>query len=255
MKFITLFFAAILMVGCTETDAAGKIVFDPANFSKNAVTAAQQARQTALQTNQLQTQVNQYSTMLRNIQRLPDPALSHAVLGRVPTSVEDAQGSALDLIQRYGQASRALVTLANDYTRIDDGVKTLFRVSANSNLDYEKILESEVAMRQLGRNSETQFLDLFSSIGQDIEHNKTRADQIIQQLPKNDGLMQAVSTINVQNALLSDQLGQLIATVNARNVRDTKREIEEMNAEDRDRLKRERWERAKAEHRKMIGLD
>jgi len=147
------------------------------------------------------------------------------------------------------------MTLSGDYTRIDDTVKTLMRVSANSNLDYQKILESEVAMRQLGRQSETRFLDLFSSIGQDIEHNKTRADQIIQQLPKNQGLMQAVSTINVQNALLSDQLGQLIATTNARNVRDTRKEIEQMDAEERDRLKRERWERAKAEHRKMIGLD
>lgn len=254
MKFITLFFAAILMVGCADADAA-KIVKDPWNLAKNAVTAAQQAKQTALQTQQLQTQVNQYSTMLRNIQRLPDPALSHAVLGRVPTSVADAQGGALDLIQRYSQASRALMTLSGDYTRIDDTVKTLMRVSANSNLDYQKILESEVAMKQLGRQSETRFLDLFSSIGQDIEHNKIRADRIIQQLPKNDGLMQAVSTINVQNALLSDQLGQLIATTNARNVRDTRKEIEQMDAEERDRLKRERWERAKAEHRKMIGLD
>lgn len=254
MRFITLFFAAVLMTGCADADAA-KVVKDPWNLAKNAVTAAQQAKQTALQTQQLQTQVNQYNTMVRNINRLPDAALSHAVLGRVPTSIADAQGGALDLIQRYGQASRALMTLANDYTRIDAGVKTLMRVSANSNLDYEKILESEVAMRQLGRQSETQFLDLFSSINQDIEHNKVRADRIVQQLPRNDGLMQAMSTVGVQNALISDQLGQLIATTNARNVRDTRREIEEMNAEDRDQVLRERWERAKAEHRKMIGLD
>lgn len=254
MKFANVIFFVFLLAGCQDADAA-KVVKDPWNLARNAVTAAQAAKQTALQTQQLQTQVNQYSTMLRNIQRLPDPALSHAVLGRVPASLPDAQSTALDLIDRYSQASRALMTLANDYTRVDDGVKMLLRVSANSNLDYEKILESEVAMRQLGRQSETRFLDLFSSIGQDIEHNKTRADLIIEQLPKNDGLMQAVSTINVQNALLSDQLGQLIATTNARNIRDTKREIEEMNAEDRDRLKRERWERAKAEHRKMIGLD
>ncbi len=254
MKLATVIFTVLLLAGCQDADAA-KIVKDPWNLARNAVTAAQAAKQTALQTQQLQTQVNQYSTMLRNIQRLPDPALSHAVLGRVPTSVADAQGGALDLIQRYSQASRALMTLSGDYTRIDDTVKTLMRVSANSNLDYQKILESEVAMRQLGRQSETRFLDLFSSIGQDIEHNKTRADQIIQQLPKNQGLMQAVSTINVQNALLSDQLGQLIATTNARNVRDTRKEIEQMDAEERDRLKRERWERAKAEHRKMIGLD
>lgn len=254
MKFTTLIMAVLLVAGCQDADAA-KVVKDPWNLAKNAVTAAQAAKQTALQTQQLQTQVNQYNTMLINTKRLPDPALSHAVLGRVPASLPDAQSTALDLIDRYSQASRALMTLANDYTRVDDGVKTLLRVSANSNLDYQKILESEVAMRQLGRQSETQFLDLFSSINQDIEHNKTRADRIIQQLPRNDGLMQAMSTVGVQNALISDQLGQLIATTNARNVRDTRKEIEQMDAEERDRIKRERWERAKAEHRKMIGLD
>ena len=72
--------------------AAGKIVFDPTNFGRNLITAAQSVKQTAQMAAQYQKQVEKWVLQVRDLKQL-DPAVVQMAIDRGMLPPEALGGS------------------------------------------------------------------------------------------------------------------------------------------------------------------
>jgi P-type conjugative transfer protein TrbJ len=235
------------------TAQADKIVFDPTNFLKNSVTAAQTAKQSVILTNQLMTQVDQYRAMLVHLQKLPSDAISLRILGRVPGSIDDAQTLSADVYSNYQQLSNNLSGLSNAYQSVSSVIQDATRLGVLSGQSVEQLLEGEVKMKAAGRQSQTNYASLFDNLGRDIDNYKRRSDGLAERLPSNSGLMEGLGTLGAQNHIVIDQLSNLVANANAQAKANSQKQALDDEKGEYDARYIQSWEAAKAKARKQMG--
>jgi len=197
--------------------AGGNIVFDPSNFSKNTITAAQTIRQTAIQANQLATQTQQYMLQVRNLRQVPVEVINQGInRGYLPVDAvglmtpADVLKSAGGVYSSYRQTVQEMDAMQNTYAKLDSLWSDISNISTSANVTPERLLEVEARAAAQGRAmADSELERLQESLGQ-LEHHQQRADLLASQLPQAGGTVELLQTIGAQNHLLSDQVTQLI---------------------------------------------
>lgn len=216
MKFITLFFAAVLMTGCGESEAA-KIVKDPWNLAKNAVTSAQQARATASNLRQLAVQQQDFILQTRNLARVSDQIVAQAIdRGMLPASAyglrEGAQiaDKAAGVYQSLKSSQDEMLKMLDVLTRVEDLSKSIERQAIHARLNPAKLLQDQAIEAQAGREyAAREYLRLQADLGQ-LESHQRRMDQLAAAIPSSSGAQQSLQIMALQNGVLSDQLSQML---------------------------------------------
>lgn len=78
MSNIKSLIAGIFLIAATSA-TAGDIVFDPTNFVKNTVSAAESAKQTIKLAAQYKLQIQQYANMVQNVKKLDPRVIAKGV--------------------------------------------------------------------------------------------------------------------------------------------------------------------------------
>lgn len=216
MKFITFVFAAALLVGCGESEAA-KVVKDPWNLAKNAVTAAQQARQTVINLEQLGIQQQDFILQTRNLARVSDQLVQAAIdRGMLPASAyglrEGAQiaDKAAGVYQSLKSSQDEMQKMYQVLTQIQDLSQSIERQAIRSRLNPAKLLQDQAIDAQAGREyAAREYLRLQADLGQ-LENHQRRMDQLAAAIPSSSGAQQSLQIMALQNGVLSDQLSQML---------------------------------------------
>lgn len=209
-----------------QASAAGKIVFDPTNFGKNLITAAQSVKQTAQMALQYKTMVDQYMTMLTNIKQLSKDDVAIAVArGVLPADANQAVGGggmpsaeAMEMAKgvygNYDDIYQTMNGMGKSYDDLQQLSADMSRQSVQTGKGWEELLALELKRSHAGQTvGKTQYDSLQSTLSQ-LRNFQTRADRLAGTIPKNEGALQMLQTISAQNHLFSDQLsGLLQATV------------------------------------------
>lgn len=206
----------LAMLAAQPALAWGKTVFDPTNFGRNLITAAESVKQTAAQVAQLQNMTQRYMLMLRDLKQL-DPAVIQMGIDRGMLPPEVIGGNKADVIKAaggvyasYGQTVQELGGMMNSLADLQTQSLNLSRMSVQSGKPIPDILAAQAAAAGQGRDfaaGELRRLQL--SLGQLAQHQK-RADALATQIPQNSGTVEALGTIAAQNHLVTDQLSSLI---------------------------------------------
>lgn len=238
MKFITLFFAAILMVGCGNADAA-KVVKDPWNLAKNAVTSVNQARATATNLQQLAVQQQDFILQTRNLARVSDQVVAQAIdRGMLPASAyglrEGAQVAekAAGVYQSLKSSQDEMQKMYQVLTQIQYLSQSIERQAILARLNPAKLLQDQAIDAQAGREyAAREYLRLQADLGQ-LENHQRRMDQLAAAIPGSSGAQQSLQIMALQNGVLSDQLSQMLtvqtsqaAAVQRQEVRLTDQEL------------------------------
>lgn len=216
---------------------AAKPVIDVANLAKNAVIAMQSENQTAVQLKQLAEQTLMYENMVQNSRVLPDFKLSQKLLGRVPGSPQEAISLANYQSEKIIQLMRNMEKIQLAQKGIVDTTYELFKLSHNSGLTTEQIIELDAKNRNIFRQNSTNYYNLYKGYADEIATNQSRNDEITTQLSATGGAHQTLMTIGLQNRLLSDQLNQLISIETATA---QKQATDELSQQDQDDLQKQR---------------
>lgn len=210
-------FIVIGSIAMLSTSAnAGKIVFDPSNFAKNTISAMQNQKQTAEMVTSNMHQYNQYKTMLQNLKNMSSSQVQ-AVIQRgvangliTSTNPDAALTEAQGVYGNYEQLHQTMNNMGGVYGQLNKQVNEMDRLSANSGLSWEQILQSEHAAARAGQTAATQNYTNLQSLLNQLGNFQTRADTLANRIPLNQGAVQSLSTLSAQNHLISDQLSGLL---------------------------------------------
>lgn len=206
----------LVMLAAQPALAAGKIVFDPTNFGRNLITAAQSVKQTAQLAAQYQKQIEQWVLQVRDLKQL-DPAIIQMAIDRGMLPPEVIGGNKADVIKAAGgvyasfsQTVQELGGMMNSLADLQTQSLNLSRMSVQSGKPIPDILAAQAAAAGQGRDfAAGELRRLQISLGQLAQHQK-RADALAAQIPQNSGTVEALGTIAAQNHLVTDQLSSLI---------------------------------------------
>lgn len=226
MKMKLIAAALVCCMASGQASAAGKIVFDPTNFGKNLITAAQSVKQTAQMAMQYKTMVDQYMTMLTNVKQLSREDVAIAVArGVLPAAATQAaggaglpSGQAMEMAKgvyaNYDDIYQTMNGMGKSYDDLQKFSTDMSRQSVQTGKGWEDLLALELKRAQAGQTiGKTQYDSLQSTLSQ-LQNFQARADHLAGTIPKNEGALQMLQTIGAQNHLFSDQLsGLLQATV------------------------------------------
>lgn len=237
MRKSTLRFAALLLVMVIPLQAsAAKIVFDPTNFGRNVITAGQSVQQTARMVMQHKTMIDQYATMLRNVKNMSPAQVSILVTrgvsqgiitgtGYPATDANAAYNEAMGVYGTYTQLYGTMRGLGEAYDGLSAYTTRMNRMSAASGLSWDTMLAAELRAAKAGQTASSQQYQSLQNLTSQIGNFQQRADQLATQIPKNQGALEALSTLSAQNHLMTDQMSGLlqasvaqaqIATINQR---------------------------------------
>ncbi len=213
---IKLLILAVMMAISTNSNA-GDIVFDPSNFVKNTITAGQQVKQTALQVSINANEAKQLMLALQNVKNLDPAVIKNAVnRGLLPggeyKSVNAAIDAAAGVYRTYKSAGTTMDGLLKVYSDIDTVNKELMRISTESKVSPERILQHEANQAAAGKALANSELQRLNELNGDLQYHQKRADALAKEIPATSGSLQMLQLVGSQNYLMSDQLTQLIQT-------------------------------------------
>lgn len=226
--------------------AMGKIVFDPTNFGKNLITAAQSVKQTAQMAMQYKTMVDQYMTMLTNVKQLSKTDVAIAVargvlpatasqageVGGMPSS--DAMGMAKGVYTNYDDLHQTMNGLSQTYDDLQQYSMNMSRQSVQTGKSWEDILALELKQAKQGQIASAQQYNTLQGLVSQLKNFQTRADRLAGTIPQNEGAVQMLGTISAQNHLVTDQLsGVLQASVAQAEISSTQARDAALDKEDR----------------------
>jgi len=229
---------------------ADKIVFDPTNFARNTVTAAQSVKTTSELVLQRKTMLDQYLTMLQNVKNLPSSQVSSVVKrgvaqnlitgnGYSTTDADAAYNEASGVYANYNQLHDTMGSLASAYQSLDAYNTKMNRLSVDSGLTWDTLLASELKAAKAGQVASTQQYQTLQNLTSQIGNFQSRADMLANQIPQNNGALEALSTLSAQNHLLTDQMSGLlqssiaqaqVATINQREAEVQKERVIDINS-------------------------
>lgn len=203
---------------------AWKVVYDPSNFGKNTVSAAENAKQTAVLANQYRKQIQQWQLEVQDLKQLNPSIISQGVSrGALPSSyaqgcarnpsscsVSSALSASKGVYQNYDQLGSTMDGLTNVYQGLNTQTSSLNQLSVNSGLSTEELLASEIRAKKTGQLANARQFENLQSLNQQLGGFQRRADYLATQIPDNKGTVEAISTLSAQNHLLTDQLSGLL---------------------------------------------
>lgn len=211
-------FTALLLVFTTAPAwAGGKIVFDPTNFSKNVITAAQTAKTTAIVANQYATQIRQFQLQLQNVKQLDPQAVEWAVQrGYLPTeagggamTAREAISAAQGVYLGVREFSDHVGAMVNVYSDINAWNNDVLRQSYSAGVSADALIDYEARALEAGRKTQATNLTQLSNLTGQLKNHQARADQLAKQIPNIKGNVQGFQTLSAQNYLISDQLAAI----------------------------------------------
>lgn len=232
MKFITMFFAAVLMVGCAESEATD-VVIDPFNLVRNTITSINQIQATANSVRSLAVQQQDFILQTRNLATVSDSLVAQAInRGMLPADAYGIREGAQIAKQAAGvyatlkSSQDEMTKMLNVLTRVEAASKSLERQALISGLDPNVILQSQAKEADAGRAYAVQeYTRLKSDLGQ-LEFHQKRMDAIASALPTSSGAQQSLQMLGLQNGVLSDQLSQMLTVQTSMAVSQQKRDIQ-----------------------------
>lgn len=243
-----------LALGLTvSTHSVAKIVFDPSNFAKNSVTAAQQVKQTAHQAAILSEEIRQYQMMVQDLKQLSPSIVAQGITrGYVPAG---AYSSPSALASAAAGVYNTLTAVQNNmtgyegtYAGLDDLMKEVDRTSIAARVTPDKVLQYDFMRAQKGIQQDKNYYNSLKDLTGQLTEYKKRSDTLASSLPSQNGTVQLLQTIGAQNTVLQDQLSHLIqvTTIAANKSLESSLRVEDKNKEDartRDQI-REREKKA-----------
>lgn len=228
---------------------AGDIVFDPANFVKNTITAGQQVRQTAVQLAIKAEEVKQYMLMVQDLKKLDPRVIQRGVnRGMIPPGNYSTPGEIAEAAQgvygTYTKIGENMKSYETSYNGIDTLMKNIDRTSINSKIPPEKILQYDFQRAQQGIQQDTNYYNTLVQLNSQIEQHQKRSDALSAAIPAQSGTVELLQNIGAQNSVVQDQMTHLIQVSSI-----TSAEMVQ-NSKDQ-KLKAEREARDKAEAARM----
>ncbi len=250
--------AGLIALTLTSQCLAAKIVYDPWNMAKNAVTAAQQASATAANLKQLAVQQQDFILQVRNITAVkPDIVKAAIERGMLPAGAIDAatgvqvarEAAGVYAILKSGQDE--MTKLYQVLGRVGQVGQILNSQAAAGNSDPGEMLQYQGQQALAGReNAAREYLQLRDGLSE-LEYHKARTDTIMKQLPEASGALEAIQEVGMQTGVLSDQLSQMITIQTKQAVTQQKRELVQDDDRYRDWLV---GMEAEARNCKMYGM-
>lgn len=231
-----------LLLGVMTSSSMADIVFDPRNFAKNAITSREVIKQTALEAQQLATQINQYKTMLQSMKALNPQVVSEMISrGLIPPGSYDSVGEVnaaangvYASTQGIMDAMSGMNTVYNDYDRI---MGELDRESIATGASIDQVLQYHYKQAKEGRaHSRNQYLEL-QRLTQNVKQYQMRQEgirQVLTELGAAPTMVQLLHMNAVQNDLANEQMTHLIelSTIQAEvAVRDSMQKNQEVELE------------------------
>ena len=204
-----------LMAGVFYNAALAVVVFDPTNFVKNSITAAQTSAMYGTQMQQYAVEIQNYMAMLRNLQQVP-ASITQSAVGR--EMVQEAGGS-MDMGALLGAGGRLLNVYQSSSTLMNQGsqlyqqtgafTQDMNRMSVASGMSWEQILALEQSQAAAGRSAAQNRYQQAEQLSRQIYSYQARADQQIQQAGNAQGAVDALGAVAALNHTMTDQLSGL----------------------------------------------
>jgi P-type conjugative transfer protein TrbJ len=196
-KFVAL--VALLAVGSVDAGGGvGNIVFDPSNFAKNTITAAQTVAQTARQAQAYVTQLQQYRAQLQQLQAM-DPGRAAGLVDQNGSDLRDAREAARQVQNLYG----SVTDLQSVFQRRLDMAKSM-------NLSWNEYVNREQAMLYRNQDSAIQRaredIRVMDRVRRDYEFARTAEEKI----PATAGTHEAMQLMNLQMNRVITQNAELM---------------------------------------------
>jgi P-type conjugative transfer protein TrbJ len=212
-----------LALGLTvSASSAADIVFDPSNFAKNSITAAQQVKQTAHQAAILAEEIRQYQMMVQDLKQINPSVVAQGIArGIVPPGVyssnEELARSANGVYDTHTKIINNMQGYESTYGSLNKTLGDLDNVAYGANVAPSKVLMYDYIKAEQGvRQDKNYYKSLNDLVGQ-LDQHKKRTDLLAAELPTKSGTVELLQVLGSQNTLVQDQLSQLIqvTTINA----------------------------------------
>lgn len=192
-----LFLSLLMTSSAFAGGAGGRIVFDPTNFAKNTVTAAQAVKAEAQRATSYALQLEQYQAQIRNLQSIGNGVLA-GVNGQTSRQIQD--------LATYRSSLDALYGSVTDLQRVNDA---RMRDWAASGLPWDSYIQRELARQaqgyqglDLAQGQEKRSLDQVQSA-----YTNARAWQ--EKIPQTQGTLDSMQLMNTQLNQLVMQIAGL----------------------------------------------
>ncbi|MFC3110194.1 hypothetical protein ACFQAT_25930 [Undibacterium arcticum] len=218
--------------------ASGSVVFDPANFSKNLVTAMEALKATYDRAMQLKTQYEQYRTQLAQLKGLSEGDLSSMRL-RNQDELSNINGFIQSVNRTYGDVGQSRNLLQK---RFDD--------QSAAQMSWKDYTESENASIKRGVESAKSRAAIDR---QSLEKVNTDYDQVREwqgKIGNTAGMHEAMQLMNAQMNKVITQNGEVIKTMALNSMQKNNEDVDSLsNRQNEARMiKKRREEEAKRVH-------
>lgn len=178
--------ASLVLALMAVAATAQMIVFDPTNFTQTTITAAEAIKATAQRAEAYYTQLQQYETQLRQLQRIPGN-IAGEILGRNNVELQ----SALQLVAAVRQLHGSVEQLRNRFKGRLDEVK-LMGMSWDKYILYEQARIQKNVQGAADRAGEE--VRIVERINRDLEY----AREIEARIPNSAGVHESMQQLNMQ---------------------------------------------------------
>lgn len=216
---------AMLLLVNTANSFAADIVFDPTNFVRNTVTAAQSIKQTALEAQQLATQIQQYQMLLQSMKAL-DPSVVGDMISRgiLPPGAYDSVGDVIGSTNGVYASAQGIMNAMSGmdqiYSQYGQVMGDLERESIATGMPVENVMKYHYNQAKAGRTQgRNQYLEL-QRLSSNLSMYQERQEGIrktLMEMGAAPTLVQLMHLNAAQNDLVNDQMTHLIqvGTINA----------------------------------------
>ena len=224
----TLAAVAVIAVGLASSPAHAQwAVFDAANFIKNTMTAAQTYQQYAQQLMDYAMQANQYMTMLRNLERMPQSVLNTAIgreiISQAGGNAQDPNSwnglqpgdvlkAAKEVYNVYRTSARLMSEGGQLYQRASNWGQEMNWHSAGSGMTWEQIFAYEQQRAKAGQDLAQWRYRQAQDMTRQLQSFQQRADQQLRTAGEAQGAVEALGAVAALNHTITDQLSSVIAS-------------------------------------------
>lgn len=230
----------LLLGALATTSVAADIVFDPTNYIRNTITATETIKQTALEAQQLATEINQYKTLLQSMKALDTNVVTDMISrGLIPPGVYDSIGEVNAAANGVYASTQGIMDsmngMNNVYAEYGQLMTSLEQESVATGTSVNQVLQYHYKQAKEGRaQARNQYLEL-NRLTQNVKQYQARQDgirKVLTELGAAPTMVQLLHMNSVQNDLANEQMTHLIqlSTIQAeaavRNSMEKNQEVE-----------------------------
>lgn len=190
---------ALLAAGPVRAQLFGNIVFDPANYTQNVLSAARALQQITNQIQMLQNQAASLTNQARNLANLPYSSLS-----QIDQSI--TQTTSL-----LGQAQR----ISYDVNAINNAFTSTYPTRYSGSTSSQQLLTDARTRWQNARAAYQDAMRVQAGVVQNLQSTHSQIDALVNASQSAPGALQAAQSGNQLVALQTKQLADLTAVITA----------------------------------------